>query len=267
MSQLKVCIAGITGWIGKTLAPAVIESEDLSLVSAVSRNSAGKKLSDLFPMGSDKVTVSATVDEALESEPDVIIDYTSPDCVKSNIMEAIDRGVHVVVGTSGLTDSDYAEIDESARKKGVGVVAAGNFAISAALMLRFSTIAAKFLPSWEILDYAALDKVDSPSGTANELAYRMGRVSKPEVKVPLDIMVGPRESRGATLNGNQVHSIRLPGYIIGADVKFGGLGEKLTLSFEGGNDAQTYVEGTLLATRKVSEYKGLVRGLDNLLDL
>lgn len=267
MSKMKVCIAGITGWIGSALAPAVIGSEDLSLVSAVSRNSAGKKLSDLFPTGGDEVTVSATVGEALKSEPDVIIDYTSPDCVKSNIMAAIDKGVHVVVGTSGLTDSDYEEIDKAAKEKGVGVIAAGNFAISAALMLRFSTIAAKFLPSWEILDYAALDKVDSPSGTANELAYRIGKVSMPEIKVPIDKMVGPKESRGANLNGNQVHSIRLPGYIIGADVKFGGLGEKLTLSFEGGNDAQTYVEGTLLAARKVSEYKGLVRGLDNLLDL
>lgn len=267
MSQKRVCLAGITGWVGKALAPAVMESEDLRLVSAVSRKSAGRKLSDLLPVKGDDITISATASEALENSPDVLIDYTSPECVKSNIMGAIEKGVHTVVGTSGLTDSDYAEIDREARRKGVGVIAAGNFAISAALMLRFSTIAAKFLPSWEIMDYAALDKIDSPSGTANELAYRIGKVSKPEVIVPLEKMVGPRESRGASLNGNRVHSIRLPGYIIGADVRFGGLGEKLTLSFEGGNEAQTYVEGTLLAARKVSEFKGLVRGLDNLLNL
>ncbi len=267
MSQLKVCISGVTGWIGKALAPAVIESGDLELVSAVSRKSAGKRISDIFHVGGIDTTISKTVQEAIEKGPEVLIDYTSPDCVKSNVMTAIENGVNVVVGTSGLSDRDYEEIDSAARKNGVGVIAAGNFAISAALMLRFSTIAARFLRSWEIIDYASLDKVDSPSGTANELAHRIGNVSRPDVRVPIDRVVGPRESRGACLNGNQVHSVRLPGYIIGADVMFGGLGEKLTLSFEGGEQAQTYVEGTLLAARKASEYKGLIRGLDNLLDL
>lgn len=267
MNQLKICIAGVTGWVGKALVPAVLESNDMKLVSAISRKSAGRMLSDLFRIENTDITISGTVGEALEKNPDVLIDYTSPESVKPNIMTAINRGVNVVVGTSGLTDNDYAEIDDAAQKKGVGVIAAGNFAISAALMLRFATIAARFLPSWEILDYASSNKIDSPSGTANELAFRIGKVSKPEMKVSLEKMVGPKESRGANLNDTQVHSIRLPGYIIGADVKFGGIGEKLTLSFEGGNEAGTYVEGTLLAARKVSNYKGLVRGLDNLLDL
>ncbi len=267
MEPIKITIAGVTGWVGSVLAPAVVKSDGLKLVSAVSRSSAGKELSKVLNADMPPIKVSGNVHEALLFKPDVLIDYTSPDCAKSNVMAAIENHTNVVVGTSGLTDKDYEEIDAAARKNRVGVVAAGNFAISAALMLRFATIAAKYLPSWEILDYASWEKVDSPSGTANELAYRISQVAKPEIKVPLEKTFGPIESRGVTLNGNQVHSLRLSGYVIGADVIFGASGERLTMKFEAGNEAETYVEGTLLAARKVGSINGLVRGLDNLLEL
>lgn len=267
MDKIRICIAGITGWVGSVLGPEIIKSHDLSLVSALSRSNAGKDVADLLGIEGFSLPISGSIEEALEASPDVLIDYTAPDAAKAHILAAISKGVNVVVGTSGLTDTDYEEIDLKAKEKGVGVIAAGNFAISAALMLHFATIAAKFLPSWEIIDYASSGKVDSPSGTANELAYRLSKVKSPAVEVPVEYTHGPRESRGATLNGNQVHSIRLPGYVIGADVVFGGLGERLTLKFDAGNEAETYVNGTLLAARRVTGFVGLVRGLDKLLDL
>jgi 4-hydroxy-tetrahydrodipicolinate reductase len=267
MDRLKVCIAGATGWVGRALVPAVMNAPDLSLVGAVSRRTSGKSIADVLGIKNSSLVISGSVGEALKTETDVLIDYTAPDCVKSNVLTAIENDVNVVVGTSGLTDKDYEEIDANARKKGVGVIAAGNFAISAALMLHFSTVAAKYMPSWEIVDYASDGKIDSPSGTANELAYRLSRAGTPELKVPISKTHGLRESRGANLNGNQVHAIRLPGYVIGADVFFGGQGERLTLKFEAGNDAGTYVDGTLLAAREVKGMIGLTRGLDRLLDL
>lgn len=267
MESIKVCIAGITGWVGRVLGPAVVKSPDLALVSAVSRSQEGNDLGELFDLEDFSLTVSGNLEDALDADPDVLIDYTSPEAVKDHILEAIERGVHVVVGTSGLSDQDYEEIDSKAREKGVGVIAAGNFAMSAALMLHFATIAAKYLPSWEIIDYASSGKRDSPSGTANELAYRLSLVRPPEIPVRIEDTLGNKESRGANLNGNQVHSLRLPGYVIGADVVFGGDGERLTLKFDAGDKAETYVEGTLLAVRSVIGTVGLVRGLDKLLDI
>lgn len=267
MDPIRICISGVTGWVGKELAGAITGSTDLVVVSAVSRKHSGENLGKTLNLSGSNVIISGSVKEAIESHPDVMIDYTSPDVVKKNVLTAIENGVHVVVGTSGLTDQDYEEIDALARNKKVGVIAAGNFAVSAALMLHFATIAARFMPGWEILDFASDTKVDSPSGTANELAYRLSSVKKQVLSVPLEKMHGPRESRGLALNGTQVHSLRLPGYVIGADVVFGGEAEKLTLRFEAGNEARTYVEGTLLAARKVSGFVGLIRGLDNLLDL
>lgn len=267
MGLTRICIAGITGWVGSVLGPAVVKSTDLSLVSAVSRSSAGKDLGEVLGIENFSLRISGSVRGALKADPDVLIDYTTPDAVKSHIEAAIAKGIHVVVGTSGLNDNDYREIDSAARKEGVGVIAAGNFALSAALMLHFATVAARYLPSWEIIDYASSGKIDSPSGTANELAYRLSKVRPPELSVLIRDTHGPKESRGVTLNGNQVHSVRLPGYVIGADVVFGGNDERLTLRFDAGNEAQTYVDGTLLAARKVTGTIGLTRGLDNLLDL
>ena len=265
MNKIKICIAGVSGWIGKELAPAVYRSEDLELVGAVSRKNAGKDLGGLLNLKNLSITVSGTVKEALMSKTDVLIDYTSPDIVKSNVLTAIDMGVHTVIGTSGLTDDDYAEIDSAARKAGVGVFAAGNFAISAALMLHFATVAAKFMPGWEVVDYASASKIDSPSGTAYEIASRLSKVGKPETVIPDNKINGSLESRGFNANGTHVHSVRLPGYVIGADVIFGGKDERLTLKFEAGTLPDTYIEGTLLAVRKVKDMMGLTRGLDKLI--
>ena len=267
MSMIKVCISGVSGWVGKAMAPAIMDSSDMKLVGAVSRAHAGKTVSEITGNREHNLKVSGTVEEALKSPTDVLIDYTSPDTVKSNVMAAISRGVHCVVGTSGLTDSDYEDIDEAARKNRVGVVAAGNFALSAALLLHFSTIAAKYMPSWEIIDYASGAKPDAPSGTARELAFRLSKAGNPYFEVPPDRITGPRESRGATLNGNQVHSIRLPGHIIGSEVVFGRPDERLVLKYDGGSGAGPYIEGTFLAVRKVQNLVGLTRGLDMLLDL
>lgn len=265
MNKIKISIAGVTGWIGKALAPAVLKSEDMDLVGAVSRKNAGKDLGEILNLKNSSLTVSGTVKEALRAKTDVLIDYTSPDVVKSNVLTAIDMGVHTVIGTSGLTDDDYAEIDSAARKVGVGVFAAGNFAISAALMLHFATVAAKFMPGWELVDYASASKIDSPSGTAYEIASRLSKVGKPETGIPDNKINGPSESRGFNALGTHIHSVRLPGYVIGADVIFGGKDERLILKFEAGTLPDTYIEGTLLAARKVKGMLGLTRGLDKLI--
>ena len=101
-------------------------------------------------------------------------------------MTALGRGAHVVVGTSGPTAADYAEIDAVARSQQRGVLACGNFALTAVLLLRFAELAAKLVPQWEIIDYAHDDKIDAPSGTARELAARLAEVRNPAPTIPID---------------------------------------------------------------------------------
>jgi 4-hydroxy-tetrahydrodipicolinate reductase len=231
---IRVCVAGITGWVGVPLAKAIRASADLELVAGVARR--GGEL--------DGIRIHPTVATALAAPFDVMVDYTSAHAVADNVRQAVEAGRHVVVGSSGMTDAGYAAIDAIARKRGVGVIAGGNFSLSAALLQRFAVEAARYLPHVEVVDVAHHDKVDAPSGTARELSWRLAQV---------------------TGSAPPVHSIRLPGYTIGVEARFGAPSERLTLHYDGGSGADPYIAGTLLAIRKVPAVRGLIRGFDQIL--
>jgi 4-hydroxy-tetrahydrodipicolinate reductase len=255
--MIRVTVAGVTGWVGKPLTQAIESAPDLQLAGAVARNAKGERIGELV--------ISGSVAEALKIPSDVFVDYTSAASVKENVIAALEANRHVVIGSSGLNEHDFAEIDAAASAVGAGVVAVGNFAVAAALLQRFAVEAAKYLPSWEIIDSAYAGKMDAPSGMARELASRMGAVRPPQVEVSVVNTIGEKEARGAELNGCRVHSIRLPGYTIGLEVRFGQQDERLTIHYDGGPGAAPYIGGTLLAIRRVHEFTGLVRGLDKIL--
>jgi 4-hydroxy-tetrahydrodipicolinate reductase len=264
---INVCIAGATGWAGRGLLAAVAASEDLALRAAVARGAAGSDLGVALggePMG---VTVRASVAEALDGAADVhvLVDYTSHAAVRGNTLAALERGVAVVIGSSGLGADDFAEIDATARRAGVGVIAAGNFSLTAAMAQAAAVLVARFLPDAEIIDYASATKPDAPSGTARELAERLGEVRLTAPAVPIVETAGAREARGTTISGTQVHSLRLPSFSASTEVIFGLADERLSIRHDAGMSADPYVAGTLLAVRRVGGRAGLLRGLDRLL--
>jgi 4-hydroxy-tetrahydrodipicolinate reductase len=264
---IKVCLAGATGWAGSELARSIAKTDDLILTAAVARTHAGRNLGDVLGEPGLSCPIYATAAEALGSSCHVFVEYTKPDIARQNIIEALRRGAHVVVGTSGLTDQDYAEIDGVAREQERGVLACGNFALTVVLLQKFAETAARLIPQWEIFDYAHDDKVDAPSGTVRELAYRLSKVAQPQPTVPIAKTVGPKEARGATVAGSQVHSVRLPGFVISAEVIFGMPDQRLSIRHDSGGSARPYVDGAQLAIRKVSGLVGVHRGLDTVLDL
>jgi len=238
--MIRVCVAGVTGWTGRPIAGAIEAADDLQLVAGVSR--------------SDPASFSS-VAEALDAvAADVVVDYTHASAVRENVLAAVERGVNVVVGSSGLSAADYAEIDALARARQVGVIAAGNFSLTAALLLRSAVEAARHLGAWEVIDYASAGKSDAPSGTA------------PALGVPIDEVIGAREARGATVAGTQVHSLRLPSFVVSTEIVFAAQGERLSIRHDAGETPAPYVAGTLLAVRAVAGRVGLVRGLDRLLE-
>jgi len=263
--KLNICVAGATGWEGKPLCRAILDSDDLQLVGAVSRSRQGQPLKDVLEDSRSGLKVSGSVAEALKTPTDVLVDFTSAQVVKANVVTAIRHGAHVVIGSSGLNEEDFREIDQAALENKVGVVAAGNFAITAVLLERFACEAAKDLPQWEIIDYASDAKIDAPSGTARELAFRLSQIRKPEVSHPIEATVGPKESRGTTQNGSQIHSLRLPRYVISVEVIFGAPEERLSIRHDSGSGVAPYLQGALLAIQNVRNHPGLVRGLDTLM--
>jgi 4-hydroxy-tetrahydrodipicolinate reductase len=254
--MLEICVAGATGWTGSAVVEGVLEADDLNLRSAVARSAAGAEVGGARVYGS--------VAEALDGV-DVLIDYTSHLVVKENVLAAVERRVAVVVGTSGMSADDYAEIDAAARGREVGVVAAGNFSLTAAMAQAAALLAARHLPQWEIVDYASATKPDAPSGTARELAERLAEVRRPTLGRPVEDTDGRREARGASVGGAQVHSVRLPSFVVSTEVVFGLPDERLSIRHDAGGTPTPYVAGTLLAARAAPGRVGLTRGLDTLL--
>ena len=160
--MLRVLIAGVTGWTGVPLAAAVEAADDLALAGGIARR------------GADH----ASVQEALAAtEADVLVDFTKRRRrARATSTPRSPAGLHVVVGTSGLTADDYAEIDAAARAAGRGVIAAGNFSVLAATLLHAATLAARHVSHWEVIDYGSAGKPDVPSGTSRELAERLAEV-------------------------------------------------------------------------------------------
>jgi 4-hydroxy-tetrahydrodipicolinate reductase len=264
---IRVCLAGATGWAGSELARGILRTADVTLVAAVARRQAGKQLGVVLGEPALTAPIFSSAAAALATPCDVFVEYTKPDTAKANVLVALAHGAHVVIGTSGLTETDFAEIDAVARSRSRGVLACGNFALTVVLLQRFAEMAARVIPQWEIIDYAHDDKPDAPSGTARELATRLSQVRAPNVTVPITETIGDPEARGATLAGSQVHSIRLPGFVIGAEIIFGMPDQRLVLRHDSGSSAIPYVEGALLAIRRVNTLVGLHRGLDRVLEL
>jgi len=264
MTMIRIALGGATGWTGSAIALAIRDAGDLELVAAVSRTQAGRDLGEVLVGETWGVPVHATVAEALDGV-DVYIDYTSHGVVKSHVLDAIAAGVHVIVGTSGMTAADYDEIATAAEGASVGVIAAGNYAITAALAQMAAVQLAQHLPQWEVIDYASSGKVDVPSGTARELAEKLSAVHAPGLDVQIEDIVGPKSARGADVDGTRVHSVRLPGFVVSTEVVFGLAGQRVSIRFDAGDSPQPYVDGTLFAARRVTGMRGLTRGLESLL--
>jgi 4-hydroxy-tetrahydrodipicolinate reductase len=263
--MIRICIAGATGWTGSALVAAIRKSDSFRLSGAVTRHTAGMDIGSVLGDQALGVIISTSVAEALKAPTDVFIDYSHPTAVKENVLTALRHGVSVVIGTSGLTAQDFQDIEKTAKVKDLGVIAAGNFSITAALAKHCALIAAKYLPHREILDYAQADKPDVPSGSTRELAESLAQIRPNEILKPVQDLLGPKEARGACVEGTQIHSLRLPGFTLAFETVFGLPDERLTIRHDAGTSADPYVAGTLLAAERVLSLKGVVRGLDRLL--
>lgn len=261
---VRIIVAGATGWTGAAVTRGILDTDDLTLVGAVARQAAGNDIGTSLGRDPVGVMVVSSVDEALETPADVFVDLTTTALVKGHCMRAIEKGVAVLVGTSGLTAADFAELDAAARKQGVGVFT-GNLSLTAALMQHFALLAAQHIPEFEVLDYSWADKEDVPSGTARGLAEKLGAVRKPLVVRDPSTIHGPIEGRGADINGVRVHSLRMSGFTLRCEALFGMAGERLSIAHEAGQSADPYVYGTVIVARRIGQMTGLVHGLDQLL--
>jgi len=252
--------------MGREVVKMVLGDEELELAAAVDPAAANQDAGMLAGVAPAGVAVSANLAEALASSgADVLVDFTTPKSAMPNAETAIAHGVRPVVGTTGFTPEQIAELDKQCRARGIGGVIAPNFSIGAILMMKFAEMAAKYFPHVEIIEYHGDQKLDAPSGTAMMTAEWIARArtefrqGNPQEEERLE------GSRGGYYQGFRIHSVRLPGIFAQQEVIFGGNGQTLKIRHDSYERAG-YMPGVKVAVKKVMELTGLVYGFEQLMD-
>jgi 4-hydroxy-tetrahydrodipicolinate reductase len=242
----KVAVIGARGRMGTATQAAIDAAEGLELVPGVD-------------VGDD-------IDMLARGGAQVAVDFTHPGAVMDNLRWCVEHGIHVVVGTSGVSGERLTQIREWLDGTEVGVLVVPNFSIGAVLMMRFAAEAARYFESVEIVELHHPDKLDAPSGTATRTAELVADARLRAERPPLpDATAGdPHGARGARVGDIPVHSVRVRGLVAHQEVLLGTVGETLTIRHDM-LDRAAALPGVLAAVRAVPGRPGLTVGLEHVL--
>jgi 4-hydroxy-tetrahydrodipicolinate reductase len=259
----KVGVVGAGGRMGQEVCRAVTEAADMELVAAIDPAHVGGDASGL--------TIIGEVNALADLGADVVVDFTIAEAVRHNIAHYAVEGIHAVIGTSGLSDADVADVEARFAASTANVVLVPNFAIGAVLLLYLCRIAAPHMDGVEIIELHHDAKRDAPSGTAMHTAAVIAEARRAAGSSPLPadpttdvVLAGARG--GESADGVHVHSVRLPGLVAHEEVIFGAAGQSLSIRHDS-YDRRSFMPGVLLAVRAVPDRPGLTVGLEALLGL
>ena len=263
MKPVRVVVNGALGRMGQEVISALCHEPETQPVGAVELEASPDYLE--LPDGSGTIPLSSDLEYILHlAKPEVIVDFTTARATMPAVRIATKHGVNLVIGTTGLTADETAEIDRLVTAHKVGAVVAPNFALGAVLMMHLARIAAKYLDCAEIIELHHPQKIDAPSGTALSTARAMlAAKGKPFTQAPLG---EASPSRGQQFEGIAIHSVRLPGLLAHQEVLLGGPGQTLSIRHDT-ISRQCYMPGVMLAIKEVVKHQGLIYGLDTLLGL
>lgn len=257
----KVLIAGAAGAMGQKAVALVNSLTDFELTAVLAPHLADEEKGQ-YQLGA-AVKVYHQLAEVEDGVADIWVDFTLPDAVYPNVKFALQHGFAPIVGTTGLTDSQEAELIQLSKEKQLGGLIAPNFGMSAVLLMKFAKEAAAYFPDVEVIEMHHADKKDAPSGTALSTAKLIAAVREDHETNP-DETESLSGVRGGDYHGIKIHSVRLPGYIAHEQVLFGGAGEALTIR-QDSFDRQSFMSGVKVALEKVANLDELVVGLENIL--
>ena len=251
-APLGIAIAGATGRMGQMLIEAVRASDDLRLTGALDRPDSPALGQDAaYPGHSAGVCVTADLRQGLNGAQ-VLIDFTRPEGTLTHLKLCRELGVHAVIGTTGFSDAQKAEI--AAIAKDIAIVMAPNMSVGVNVTLKLLEMAAKALSTGydiEIIEAHHRHKVDAPSGTALKMgeviAGALGRDLKDCAVYAREGVTGERDPSSigfATIRG---------GDIVGDHtVLFAGTGERIEITHKSSSRA-TYAQGSLRAARFLAQ--------------
>jgi 4-hydroxy-tetrahydrodipicolinate reductase len=244
--MIRVALAGATGRTGREIAKALVATSDMQLVAAIGRQHAGEHLGRLIGDPAVDLVIVDSVQAAVVARPAVLIDFTEPGSAFPRLLEAVELGWSIVVGTTGFSHEQRSVLARRVAERDVGAALVANFSVGAWVAERLAEEASRYFSQAEVVEAHHAHKRDRPSGTALRMAGLLARAWR---RAPEDI---------------PVHSIRLSGLVAHQTVIFGANGQVLTIRHDV-HDRSAYVDGVLAAVRKVVALRG--RLLDSLGDV
>jgi 4-hydroxy-tetrahydrodipicolinate reductase len=266
-NEIRVVITGVAGKMGKETAKAVLNgAPGLRLVGAVDPREAGVDLGEIIGVPGCEVKVSEHLGEVFAStKADVLVDFTNPQAVLHNAKTALENGTAPVIGTTGLDVVGLAELEKLAARSDKAVLIVPNFALGAVLMMDFARRAARYFKNVEIIEMHHDQKIDAPSGTAIKTAQMIQQQRESMRQGHPDEYEKLTGARGGEWEGIRIHSVRLPGLVAHQEVIFGLSGETLTIRHDSLH-RESFMPGVIMAIRRIGDLKGVVVGLEKILD-
>jgi len=267
---IPVIVVGAAGRMGREVVRAVHAAADLTLAGAVDRHHVDADAGELAGLGNIDVPITDNLEltcamVAQERRAAVLVDFAHPQGSYDRIRASIAYGIAPVVGTTGISPEQIADLADFADKASTGCLIAPNFSIGMVLLQQACLRAAEYFDHVEIIELHHDQKADAPSGTALQTAQLLagtGKTFNPPKVEEQQLVDG---ARGARVPGDlRIHSLRLPGLLAHQEVIFGGLGQTYTLRHDT-SDRVAYMPGVLLAIRRVLTLKSLVYGLEKIL--
>lgn len=256
--MITVAVAGSLGRMGSCVCDFVQKQEDMQLVCGIDPSADGMKL---------EYDAYTSLDEALEHKSfDVLVDFTAPSVVASNIEKALSKGINCVVGTTGLSLETLEKLAEGQTGEAC-LFYAPNFTTGAVLMMEFARMAAQYFPEAEIIEYHHCNKKDAASGTALRTAQIIASARDFQSQAPgkETELENSQGARGALVEGVPVHAVRSNGFVASQEVIFGSFGQTLSIRHDSW-DRSSYMPGVMIGIRNVMKYSGLIVGLENFLE-
>ncbi len=249
--MIKVAVCGALGKMGREVVEAV-------------KNCELTELSAKIDIAGDDTYKS--IEEAHKScHIDVLVDFTQPASIFENAKYCLNNGIKIVIGTTGLTDEQIAELQKLSEEKNTGCLIAPNFSTGAVLMMMFAKQASKYFDNAEIIELHHNQKKDAPSGTAIKTALMMSEEKETFTKDNCPETETIKGSRGGiSYSDIHIHSVRMPGYIASQEVIFGSSGQIMTIRHDS-MDRKCYMQGVLLAVKHVADKNDFIYGLENIM--
>lgn len=247
MSIVNIAVSGCSGKMGQVLCKHLLSHSQYKLVAGIDPASYGKDLGAMLGTGENGIIIAPDLAACLKScEIDAVIDFTRPAAVVANIKTCLKAKTPILIGTTGISDSDRAELDALAKQNDTPALLVPNFAIGAILMMEFAQKAAKYMKDVEIIEMHHPQKIDKPSGTALLTRQKIIEAS-PNLSLTND-------------NDVPVHSVRLPGMVAHQMVIFGGSGQTLTIRHDS-LSRDSFMPGIDIALGQLTGFTGLRVGL------